>query len=94
MHFHISYDTLSKDIKYSDSLFPFIRETPHEKVTCYCNPRKAICMTALQKYFPLIKSRKELVKTIQENKELNGIYCEWKKNNRKNFSIFVQESEE
>lgn len=71
MHFHTFYDTISIDIKYSDSLFPFIRETSHEKVTCYCNQRKAICMTALQKYFPLIKSREELVKTIQENKELN-----------------------
>ena len=88
MHFHTFYDTLSKDIKYSDSLFPFIRETPHEKVTCYCNLRKAICMTALQKYFPLIKSRKELVKTIQENKELNGIYCEWKKEQQEEFLDF------
>lgn len=49
-------------------------------------------MTALQKYFPLIKSREELVKTIQENKGLNGIYCEWKKEQQEEFSRFLYRS--
>ena len=29
-----------------------------------------------------------MVKTIQENKELNGIYCEWKKEQQEEFLDF------
>ena len=45
-------------------------------------------MTALQKYFPLMKSREELIRTIQENKKLNGIYSEWKEEQRVEFLDF------
>ena len=45
-------------------------------------------MTALQKYFPLMKSREELIKTIQENKKLNDIYSEWKEEQSAEFLDF------
>ena len=45
-------------------------------------------MTALQKYFPLMKSREELIRTIQESKKLKTIYDEWKEEQRAEFLDF------
>ena len=32
----------------------------------------------LRKYFPMIRTREEIVKEIQENKRLSKIYEDWK----------------
>ena len=47
--------------------------------------------TKLQKYFPMLRSREEILREIDENVKLTEQFYSWREAQRQEFWIFAQE---